>query len=231
MSTTISPEFIHHVRKIYVDSLEGMRSQKSVRFGINVFAIDGLSAYVLAVASVESFINETFFTLIPKFVTSHSPLWNLPKDWIENVELSAKLVLVPQLLFNKSFKRDESPYQDMILLIKIRNDLIHYKMDSKAPKYITPLSDRKIILSALHTNGEADFLWQHKLGCSEGIRWAHNTACHIVKELFGFLPEKFAPLISGLAKNFEPIPETIVTNWMIQNNIDPNSNYPELKSK
>ncbi|MBI5215841.1 MAG: hypothetical protein HY960_08815 [Ignavibacteriae bacterium] len=229
MSVTISGDFIRHVRKIYFDSLDFMVTKKGVRYGINGFANDGLPSYVMAVASIESFVNETFLKIIPKVITRKSFLWNLPKNWVDTVDLNVKLLLFPQLLFGVSFSHDAQPYQDMVLLIKIRNDLIHYKMQSQPPKYIMPLNERGIILPALDIENSLDYLWQHKLNCSEGIRWAHNTACKVVNSLYDFIPQNYQQFIEGSVSNFQQIPESLARDWLSKYKINPDSNFPEFK--
>jgi len=224
-SISVSPDFIFHVRKIYDLALEDITSGKVVRYGINGYSHYALPAYIMAVAAVEAFVNEAFLSQIHRTMMKESPLMNLPKDWTEKLELGMKLILVPQLLFGKSFPRDAPPYQDMALLIRIRNDLVHYKMGSTPPKYIKPLAERGIILTApsAEEGFDADFLWPSKLSCSEGVRWAHNTACETVEALVKFIPEdiKTKFMLLKLSENFEPIPVSYVTNWLESREVGP----------
>lgn len=225
-NTTISQNFIFHVRVIYNQALQEILRGKAVRHGINGYTSLGYSSYVLAVAAVEAFINEAFLSSLPKMLTNDSPLWKLESDWIEQkVTLNTKLILVPYLLFGKTFERDNQPFQDMNLLIKVRNDLVHYKMGFTKPKYYAPLEDRRIILVA-NNNIEADYPLASKLNCSEGIRWAHNTACETVKNLAEFADEKFDHLADTVKANFPLISESEAKEWFRQHGIDPNSDNP-----
>jgi hypothetical protein len=113
----------------------------------------------------------------------------------------------------------------MALLIKIRNDLIHYKMSGTPPKYIKPLEERGIILPSheVKQGDSVDFPWPHKLSCSEGIRWAHNTVCETVDTLVKFIPkeikEKF--MLLSLSSNFRPIAKSDAIDWFKSRGIDP----------
>ena len=227
-TSAISCALIHQVKRMYLMSLDDALNGNSVRHGINSFAVDGIAAYIIAAASVEAFINETFLTLFPRAQFKDSPLWNMPTDWLEKVELSAKLILIPQLLFEKTFRQNEQPYQDMSLLIRIRNDMIHFKMHIKPPKYISHLSERGIALVAsdFKENG-ADYAWPHKLSCSEGIRWANNTAYLTIQKLTEFVDSSYKESVLRTASNFVMISDSFVSDWYMRHGIDPESSYPE----
>ena len=60
-------------------------------------------------------------------------------------------------------------------------------MKVKAPKYVKVLAQRGIALTACPKG--ADYAWVHKLSSSEGIRWAHNTACKTVQALVSLIPD------------------------------------------
>lgn len=59
----------------------------------------------------------------------HSVLWRLESDWLEKMDIMTKLIVIPQLLFNETFSKDRQPYQDMLILNKVRNYFVHYKMN------------------------------------------------------------------------------------------------------
>lgn len=226
---TISGDFIYHVRSILQLSLDDVKTGKGVRQGINGYSIHALPAYVSAVAAVEAFINEALLSQLPKMVMKDSPLWNLPADWLEErLEIRIKLVLVSQLLFGKSFKRNAQPYQDMDLLVQIRNDLVHYKMGRQIPNYLGPLDNRGITLRSKGKVKEsgADFAWPHKLSCTEGVRWAHNTVCKTVAALLSFATNDCRKMMKHVASNFRPISKAEVIKWYKDQGIDPTSSHP-----
>jgi hypothetical protein len=226
VAISVSPDFIFHVRQIYEMALEEIKSGRVVRYEINGYTRHGLPAYIMAVASVEAFVNEVFLSEFSRITLKNSPLMNLPVDWIEKLELGAKLILIPELIFRRSFPRDAQPYQDMVLLIRIRNDLVHYKMGSTPPKYIKPLEERGIILPSpgAEQGIDADYAWPSKLSCSEGIRWAHNTACETVQALVDFAPQdsrEKLPYVK-LITNFEPISRSYAIDWFKSHGIELN---------
>lgn len=224
---TVSGDLIRHVRHIYEMALEDIASGKVVRRGINGYTHHALPAYVVSVAAVAAFINEAFLSFVAQGFLKGLPLWNLPKDWLEKVELSHKLVLVPLLLFGQSFPRDSQPYQDMALLIKIRNDFVHYKMQGEPPRYLKPLDDRRISLSAPTKDQYIDYVWPHKLSTSEGIRWAHNTACEVVQATVCFVTlEHYRRLLGSSADSFSPISDSYARDWLLARGIDPDSDHP-----
>lgn len=230
MSITISGGLISHVRQLYRVALDYLASGHGVRQGINGYTEYAPPAYIISVAAVESFVNEAFLSDWTHITMKDSPIWNIPIDTLENMELRLKLIIFPQFLFQKSLSSSSQPYQDMNLLIKIRNEFIHYKMKGSPPKYLQNLDDRRISLVA-PTPGKGDYIWVHKLYSSEGIRWAHNTACSVVQELVSFIPipdPKTSPMYiaSTLAENFSEIPDSFARDWLLNKGIDPNSTHP-----
>lgn len=225
-SMTISPFLISHVRLIYEMALEDIVLERNVRTGVNGYTHHALPAYVIAVAAVEAFVNETFLSCGARGFFKESPLWDLPTDWIEKIELGNKLILIPQLLFGRSLSRETQPYQNMALLIKVRNGLVHYKMKGEPPKYLRSLDERGISLTAQSRSQNVDYPWPLKLSSSEGIRWAHNTACETVQAVVHCVTGGNYPLEYS-AQNFELIPDSYARDWLRARGIDPDSNSPE----
>ena len=210
-SVTFSPTFISHVQMLYDLALDQLVSGKTSTKDINCYTDYAGPAYVSAVAAIEAFTNEVIFGSPTRYILQQSPLWALDQRWVERLEILNKLIIVPHLLFNKSFERDSQPYQDMTLLVKIRNDFVHYKMDEKVPAYVKPLEDRGIALPAPSEVG--DYIWVHKLSTSEGIRWANNTVCRVAQTLVGFIPEEHRQIMfASLLQNFIEIPEGLARN-------------------
>lgn len=212
-SVSISGDLIAHVRTCFELSLEYVLTGEGVRHGMNAYTPYAFPAYVSAVAAVEAFLNEQLLGEFAKVVLSDSPLWNLGKDSLEKIELKTKLIVIPQVLFGRSFTPGSAPYQDFALLIRVRNDVIHYKMGSTPPSYVQPLSDRGIALTTDKAHGGVDYVWPHKLSSTEGIRWAHNSACRTVNALVGFIPLEHKGALSSTARNFEEIDDSDVRSW------------------
>src|SRR5206468_12508815 len=96
---------------------------------------------------------------------------------------------VPQLALGRTLPRDQQPYQDFVLLTRVRNELVHYKM-GWAPGFVRTLAQRGIALKVEPEAEEArgGIAWGHRLSTTEGIRWAHNTAVAMVQALARLFP-------------------------------------------
>ncbi len=160
-------------------------------------------------------MNENLLGDMARAIWAQSPLWAVPEKSLDRLDLRVKLVIVPQVLFGTSFVAGAQPYQDFALLVKVRNDIVHWKMANTAPTYIGALTTRGIALT--HPGGNADYTWTQKLHCTEGIRWAHNSACAVVARLVEFTPEDGRHFLEHLAGNFPPIEEQKVAAWFQTN--------------
>ena len=201
--SSFSTDFMYHVRTLYRLALREMASGGVAVHGINSYTHYAAPAYVSAVQAVEAFLNETAFGPVAQMTLKESALWQLDRDWLERMDIKHKLLLVPQLLFGTTFDRAAQPYQDFDLLLRVRNDFVHYKMYRSPPKYVKALEQRSIALST--GRKEADYAWVHKLSSSEGIRWAHNTACRVVQALAQMIPDKQRDILAPLARDFVEI--------------------------
>ena len=207
ITATISPDLVFSVRST-LDLSFALAVKGSVRrIGINSYTPHAFAAYVASVASVEAFVNETFLGWVCRSSFEGSALWDIPTETLEKTDLLLKLVLVSQLLFGKRFERGKQPLQDFALLCRIRNDIVHFKMQFREPKYVRNLCNRKI---ALVDEPDEVGPWPHKLSSSEGIRWAHNTACAVVQQLVSFIPPGERDHLGHLATNFAHISEAEV---------------------
>jgi len=205
ITATISPDLVYSVRSMLRLSLDLARTGSVRRIGINSYSPHAFAAYVACVASIEAFINETFLSWQCRSSYESAALWDIPTETLEKADLLLKLVLVPQLLFGQKFERGKQPFQDFALLCRVRNDVVHFKMQFQEPKYVRALCDRKI---ALVEEPDEEGPWPHKLSSSEGIRWAHNTACAVARQLVSFIPQDQRNSLGRLATNFEPIEES-----------------------
>jgi hypothetical protein len=220
--TTISGQLIVSVRRTLLRCLDEYAKTAADKRrpveGINCAAHEeeALAAYVVAVAAVEAFINESCVAEYTKILTSDSAFWDLKEEWREKLDLRQKLVIVPQLLYQQSFKRGQQPYEDMDKLIDIRNDLVHYKMRTGIPKSVDYLVHKKIPLS-YPEEIEAAISWPALLSCSEGVRWAHNTACRTAHALVSFVPDVIAKG-SGMKQlcdaNFTQVDDAKIREWL-----------------
>src|SRR5271157_1544549 len=215
-TATLSQDFIANVRLLYQKSLEELAAKSAIRIGINAHTKYAAPAIVSAVASVETFLNEVTFGSNARLILPNSPLWVLEQKWVQELDLGAKLVIVPYLLFGSWFARDAQPYQDMSILIKARNDLVHYKMASNPPRYLKHLIERNIALSP-HPTLPGEMAWIHQLCSSEVVRWANNTATKLVHAIVQFMPNNARDYMFGqLAANYFEISEDVPKEHLLK---------------
>ncbi|HLB47805.1 MAG TPA: hypothetical protein VJL59_12430 [Anaerolineales bacterium] len=222
-TSSISSILLGHVRFNYQAVLEqtidnelkqtDATSRVIRREGINIITPDAPSAYILAVATVEAFVNEVFLGTLAQSFIKGTPLENL-SEALERIDISTKLIILPQLAFNKSLQKDQPPYQDMALLIKVRNDLVHYKMELREPKYLKSLQDRHIALRW------PNIPWTFALSTSEGIRWAHNTTCETIQKVYEFLPDGYRAMLRNYIEDFSSISKEEVEGRFAEHRIN-----------
>ena len=216
MSTTISGDLISHTREIMESAIRYALNGKGVKHGYNAFAPHAISAYIITVAAFEAFLNEILLSPFARNLYRDSSIWDLSSDFIEKMELKAKTIILPKLLFGQSYSKNKQPFQDFSMLVRIRNDIVHYKMKGE-PKYVSTLVDKNVAMSAAKSKEDGDYPWPNKLSTTEGIRWANNTICKMVKELGTFIPEKKRFMYEGLSKNFVEIPLKYVKERILNN--------------
>jgi hypothetical protein len=212
ITTTISGDLIAEVRTALFDSLDAAMTGNRGWIGENASTPRAYAAYVTSVAAVEAFVNETFLQWTCSSATSSSALWQIPESSLERMDLLLKVVVFPQLLFGAAPKRDAQPFQDFALLCRIRNDLVHFKMSTHStPKYVHTLAQRGIAL--VHSPDDPG-PWPWKLSCTEGIRWAHNTACEMALHMASLIPESQRERLAHGAGNFRRIQPEAVSHWI-----------------
>jgi hypothetical protein len=219
-ASEISFELIKRVREFYTMAYQEIssneRKQATPDNGNTDYAIP---SYILSVAAVEAFVNESFIALGWDFLkgtswvklsqdeigelskkslrnrrcirlTKARPTVVLSHDEIdkfrERKRLGDKLIQFPKLAFDQDvFNRGLPPFQDMNRLIKVRDAFVHYKMklepeDERIEGIFDYLVKKGI---ALKSPNDSNRFWADDLRTIEGIRWAHNTALKIIKDI------------------------------------------------
>ena len=189
VSTTISGTLIDTVRTLYDLGCRQALSGKVLREETNNYTDFALAAYITSVAAVEAFVNESLLAEQIEWITRGSAIWRLRRDWLEKLELRDKIILVAQLLFGRSLDPGRQPMQDFVLLLKLRNEIVHYKTGAP-PKFLNDFVVRGIAIGseAKKRHPELAQVLAWDMGCTEGIRWAHNTCVLMVHELVAAIP-------------------------------------------
>ncbi len=190
IAVSMSSDLITYLRDLYVTAITEIVIKNGDSDNLNGFTKHGLPAYIIATSAVEAFINEMLLSPVGRIffqkVSDDNKYW----EWLEKIDLPYKLILIPQLLLNRTFATDKPPYQDMKTLIKLRNELIHYKMAFTEPNFIKDLKQKKIALDDVGTT------WTHNVSSLRGIFWAHNTICATIQEIISFATLETHPLLA-----------------------------------
>jgi hypothetical protein len=117
--SVVSPRLIRHIKRVYEFALEDTKQH-----GVAGYTEYALPMYILAVATVEAFVNESFLSY-PALLYFNSSLDEL-RDRLDKEEreklkqqsvdwmpLKDKLICIPRILLGQTFSRGEQPYQDM----------------------------------------------------------------------------------------------------------------------
>jgi hypothetical protein len=188
-TTAISTGLLAYLKEQYRAALMVMVNDKDYHEGINGYTEHAIPAYIIAVTTVETFVNEMLLGPVGQMFSQKPESEGFWKA-LEAASLADKLIFAPEFHFGRTFLTDEQPYQDMNLLIKLRNFLVHYKMDFDFPKPVKDLQQRGIALNNLSDS------WTSCISTTEGIRWAHNTVCETLKKIISFADESNHPILA-----------------------------------
>jgi len=181
--SSISHDLFGHLRVCYVAGVQQQLGEGRARAGMNCNCDTGVAAYPVAVAAWEALLNEVFLSRFAG-LSRDSALAQLPAEVLDRLTLLDRTALFPKLAFGRTFDKGKQPYQDLKALVRLRNSLVHFRMDDRptAEKAIRDLSQRGILLSV--PRGRAsDYSWVAKVNCTEGIRWASNTVAAAARRL------------------------------------------------
>ena len=173
----VSRDLISHVREIFSITIQEARLKGWTPDAGPLFTPRAYPAFVSAVASIEAFLNETLLGRPGRVLYPESVVWKFLDD-LERLETRSKLLLVPQLLLGRSLARDRQPFQGFNLLVRMRNDIVHYKAKNAPPSYVDQLVQERVALPK--PGPSQSYCWQHQICSHEAIRWAHNVACSVV---------------------------------------------------
>jgi hypothetical protein len=167
------------VRNLYESSLQAKAGRKTVS-GFNDYAFFALPAFVLTVATWESYLNFVFFSLMTK-QTLGVEIYEKAKRAQEDLgrlSIRGKTLMVPLLIFGDTFDKGSMPFQDFDILVTIRNHVTHNYVHSAPEKAVAVLREKGLLL-ANEIPGAPDLdkltTWSEDLQTFEVIRWCLNT--------------------------------------------------------
>jgi len=247
ISVTISGTLVATVRTLYDLGCRQALTGKVLRKGVNNYTDYALAAYITAVAAVEAFVNEALLGGPAQVLTRGSAIWSLRREWLDKLELRDKMILLTQLLFGYSLDPSRQPLQDFVLLLKVRNQVVHYRT-GPPPKFLKEFITRDIALDSQTKKAHPELaqVLAFDMGCTEGIRWAHNASSRIVHDLVSSIPideavylERAASSIAQIenfrflhahasesARNFFEITDADARSLYAELGLDPDDSHP-----
>jgi hypothetical protein len=157
-----------------------------------------LETIILVAASLEAFINEYIDSKSRKLSrkSDHREMARLlNKLTEEKIELKLKWQLVPQIIWQKQFSQDQKPWQDFDVLIRLRNDLLHYKGQLHPRDYVPKYLGQVVHLLSKYEEPVCDLSgrsddWVDRICNYEVAKWAYNTGIGMINELLDFGDEQ-----------------------------------------
>lgn len=180
MSTVTFSSFVYEEAIGTLFATMDERSSDVLKTDNDHFAFKAWKAYIFSVLALESIINE-FLVMNARFLLAGN---HFPVQDIQDLELRRKYVLVPLLFGVNTFDKGRLPFQDFDCLVRLRNDLVHYRMrDHKhvgRPAYFERL---KAVNALLVPEGDSETVWLHDVSTFRGALWACRTM-HEMREAF-----------------------------------------------
>ncbi len=206
MPATISDTLFGQAKAAYNRCIAEGTSGQVFATKDNNYSTYAIIVYVLSVAAAEAFMNE---------VVSLNHHWKhdakskaLLEELVDIESPLQKCSEVPMKLWGKELDKSRPPYQDFYHLVKVRNEIAHYRMEPSkfAKDYLQYLGDRKVLLG---TPGKFGFGHLDPILNTKAAKWAYNTACAIAKQLIELAQDEDKPFIkenlNDLAPNFQEL--------------------------
>lgn len=174
----------------------------------NFYSPKFLDVFILSTTSLEAFINERIaisLEICKRRLSLNDPvnLDTVDSDLLHvkilnrmiRASLREKYLKIPQLLWNNKFDVTKYPFHDFELLVKIRNDIIHYKMPFYDERNLDPPWAKELFSKGLFLSepvivppdplpNENKRIWIDEICTLKAARWAHNTTCTIIKQFY-----------------------------------------------
>lgn len=159
---------------------------------------DPVSAVILAYAAVEALIAEIAAVMVaPSYMQEDNDVgsWAQLLDELEKnkVQVIGKLMVLGIAFPNSSgvrLSRETEPLQSLILLGKLRNQLVHPEASYKEPSWIKPFDDKKLSHDPFpELTNSSDGVpslgahWIDRLSTPMVARWACETARRLIVDL------------------------------------------------
>lgn len=157
-----------------------------------------LSSILSSVAFLEAAINELYQDAYDKNMTYIKNLdsntisilsdyWDMTEQDNKSLSILDKYQLALRFANKEPFLKGENPYQDTSLVIRLRNDLIHYKPldldEKKTHKLDIDLKNKSFLSNKLMKGSDQNFYPDHALG-NGCIEWCLSSVKNFADEFF-----------------------------------------------
>lgn len=166
-------------------SLAGPKAQSEARIAV-VFAFIALEAFI---NELSDFANEA------PADSSLSALGSLMKDLnAARASIGERFQFARWILSKEPFDKSQQPYQDFLLLAKLRNTIIHLPPDQTHSDASEPRIDSLKFLETLRQKGligesrDAVASFLAEISTPEMARWACDTTAAMVRSIVEVLP-------------------------------------------
>ncbi|MBI3995099.1 MAG: hypothetical protein HY349_03875 [Nitrospirae bacterium] len=164
---------------------------------------ESISGILLSVFAFECFLNEFEDVAQSKILPSDPKRLQILSDFLTSLEranakIQLKIQAIYSILAHRRIDFGSYPFQDLSMLIAIRNALVHRKPEkfnwdpanpdneSKPHKFVAFLADKKVINRPSQTQPE---VWDTDVLCPEVAAWALRVVKSAIKKILGEIPK------------------------------------------
>jgi len=173
-----------NARILYNIAIDAYRRARDRDSDENVVCSDSLVAIVFAAASIEAFVNQIIVTgEIGPSLGRHglAVLSRILKLLEKDAPVATKYELVHLILTGDACAKGERPYQDLDVLITLRNWLAHMKPEPLDAVGVTRHLENRQVLRPKKGNAIESQLG--RLGTVDVARWACDTAADVTQAI------------------------------------------------
>jgi hypothetical protein len=178
--------------------------------------LPALASVVFCVISVEAFFHEAVemalgYSDVPSEPEAVSAFAQCMIDAEKSrVSLESKLALANWVLVGKKLDTGAQPYQDFALLVRLRNDLVHFKGNERFEPNISPEEFHKKMIQRF---GNRHLLaqdmepgsWIHAIETKAIAEWSCRTASQVVVDFVSKAPHGvWRTFLEGIHRHFVP---------------------------
>jgi hypothetical protein len=178
--------------------------------------LPALVSLIFSAVSVEAFLNEA-----AEMALSYSDMPSEPEAVSvfaqcmmeaekSRASLESKLALANWVLVGKKLDTGAQPYQDFALIVRLRNDLMHFKGNERFEPNVSPEEFHKKLIRRF---GNRDLLaqdiepgsWIHAIETKAIAEWCCRTAAQVVVDFVSKAPHGvWRTFLEGIHRHFVP---------------------------